>query len=121
MTDFKPFCPSPPAHVQRYVDAIGVEATIDLFLNFGGSELYFSEEPKGKDMLERVIGYENAKRIAGESFDIKHRVPLANKWLAACLYAQGLSVVAIARRLRVSDVTVRKYLKGTNTPRSVKR
>jgi hypothetical protein len=40
----------------------------------------------------------------------KGRVPLAKKWLALCLRVQGLSVAAIARRLRVSDVTIRKYL-----------
>ena len=117
MTDFKPFYPVPPAHVPRYVDVLGIESTIDLLLNFGGSEIYVPADPKGNGMLESVIGYEKAKRLAEAAFDMKHRVPLANKWLADCLYVQGLSVAGISRRLRVSDTTVRKYLHGSNAPR----
>lgn len=118
MTDFKPFYSLPPAHVQRHVDVLGARTTIAFLLNFGGSELYIATDPKGKGMVEKVIGYEKTKRLSEASFAMKHRVPLANKWLAACLYAQGLSVAAIARRLRVSDTTVRKYLHGRNAPRA---
>ncbi|WP_168192222.1 hypothetical protein [Pararhodobacter marinus] len=39
------------------------------------------------------------------------RVPLANAWLSAMLAWQGLPVSDIARKLRVTDVTVRKMLK----------
>jgi hypothetical protein len=48
--------PKPPAHVQRYVDALGVELTIDFLLNFGGAELFLPADPGGKSEVERVIG-----------------------------------------------------------------
>jgi hypothetical protein len=48
---------------------------------------------------------------------LKVRVPLANRRLARCLHLRGTSVATIARRLRVSDITARSYVGGTNLPR----
>lgn len=106
--------PLPPAHVQRYVDALGVELTIDFLLNFGGAELAIPRTPKGKSEVERLLGPKAVSRLIDVSDNSKHRVPLATRWLANCLFAQGLSKAAIARRLRISDVTVRKHLRGSN-------
>ena len=114
MSDIKPFYPLPPAHVQTYVDALGIETTIEFLLNFGGSEVHLSTDPGGNGMVERVIGYEKTKRLAEAQYGLKTRVSLANKWLAQCLYSQGVPVATIALRLRRSDVTVRKYMKGSN-------
>ncbi|AVL53266.1 helix-turn-helix domain containing protein [Roseobacter denitrificans] len=100
---------------------MGVETAIEFLLNFGGAEIHLTTKPSRGGMVERVIGYEKTKRLVEVSINSKHRVPLANKWLAQCLYCQGLSIAAIARRVRRSDTTVRKYLRGTNTPRSMKR
>jgi len=41
---------------------------------------------------------------------LQRRVPLANPWVAACLHVQGLATNEIARKLRITDVTVRRYL-----------
>ncbi|MCX7559110.1 helix-turn-helix domain-containing protein [Sulfitobacter sp. F26204] len=112
--------PIPPAHVQRFVDVLGVETTIDFLLNFGGAELSIPTTPKGKSEVERVIGFEKMQRLSGLSYALKHRIPLGTKWLAQCLSVQGLSTAAIARRLRVTDVTVRKYLHGRNEPKGAK-
>jgi hypothetical protein len=43
---------------------------------------------------------------------VKRRVPLAKTWLAHVLAARGLPAAAIARRLRMSDVAVRRALKA---------
>jgi len=40
------------------------------------------------------------------------RVPLAKKWLTQALASQGLPVAQIARTLRASDVSVRKWLEA---------
>ena len=38
-------------------------------------------DPKGKGMVKRGIGYEKTKRLVDVSYGVKHRVPLANKWV----------------------------------------
>lgn len=91
--------------------------TIELLLNFDGSEMYLSNDPKDKGMVEKVSGYEKIKRLAPASEDLNFRVPLASASLARCLYAQGLLVAAIARRLRRIDGTIRRYLAGQNDKR----
>ena len=44
---------------------------------------------------------------------VKHRVPLARKWLILMLVWQGWSHAQIARTVRTSDNTVRRYVKET--------
>lgn len=102
--------PPAPVQAQRFVDTLGVVTTIEFLLNFGGSEVFLSGNPKGRGMIERVIGYEATAALQEVSDDLCFRVPLANKWLAQCLFLQGLSTNTIARRLRVSTVSVRKYI-----------
>ncbi|WP_227272157.1 hypothetical protein [Roseobacter weihaiensis] len=70
---------------------MGEETAIEFLLNFGGAELHVSNDPKGRGMVEQVIGYEKTKQLIDVSPDLKHRRPLATKWLAKCLYVQGLS------------------------------
>ena len=113
-----PIYPPPPKAAQRFVDAIGVEAAIDLMLSFGGSEIFLPSKPTNRNALERAIGLRNIEKLVASSVEMKTRVPLANKWLAKCLYAQGLSKAAIARKLRITDVRVRRYLSGSNAPPS---
>lgn len=115
-SDITPFYPLPPSQVERFVDILGVESTIDFLLNFGGSEVYIPETPKGKSDMEKVLGRAKMARLYEVADTLKIRVPLANIWLAQCLDAQGLSAAAIARRLRISDVTVRKYIRGPDAP-----
>lgn len=114
LTQIEPFYPCPTAQVAPYVDALGTETAIEFLLSFGGAELTVSLSPKGRGMVERVIGLENTIKLGNHRDNMQPRVPLANRWLAQCLYAQGLSVASIARRLRTSDTTVRGYLRGTN-------
>lgn len=110
-----PFYPLPTAQVEPYVNMLGTATAIEFLLNFGGAELIFTSDPKGRGMVERLVGYEDTVKLAKASHRLQKRVPLATRWLAQCLYAQGLSKAAIARRLRITDVTVAKYLKGHNS------
>ena len=107
----------PPATVRPYVEALGVETAIDFLMEFGGGELYFSETPNGRGMVERAVGVEKARLLASLLPGLKVRVPLANRWVARCLHVRGASVADIAQRMRKSDITVRKYVQGQNLPR----
>lgn len=110
--------PPPPAHIETYVDILGVEGTVDFLLTFGGAELALSTDP-ARGRLARHVGRERAAQLAAHAGHLPRRVPLAKPWIAQVLRSQGLPVSQIARRLHVSDVAVRGYLKrATSGPRS---
>lgn len=66
--------------------------------------------------LVEVVGREKAVALAERAGHLPRRIPLAKPWLARQLHDQDLSVAEIARKLHVSDVSVRSYLKPY-TPR----
>jgi Homeodomain-like domain len=109
----KPF-PKPPAQIAPYVDILGPELTVQFLLTFGGAELYIPKSPKGRSRLEAMIGHQKVKALANSTHLLQRRVPLANPWAAACLHYQGIATNEIARKLRISDITVRRYLKRYN-------
>lgn len=102
--------PTPPASIARYVKVLGVDGTIAFLLEFGGSEFWFPTGPESRSELVEVLGAEKALAICEHSENLKGRVPVAKPWLAAVLKAKGLSNARIARRLHVTDETVRAYL-----------
>lgn len=109
--------PEPPANIAQYVEILGVDATFELVMTFGGSELYFPANPKGKSALEKLIGPEKMRALVAAAPHLKARVPTAKPWLTAVLKSKGLSNAEIARRLRITDVTVRRHLEGTDLGR----
>lgn len=103
--------PGHPAHIDAYVEALGPEVAVGFFLEFGGAELYLAASPKRSALVD-TIGKENAQKLAAVAHRLPARVPVPKKWLAHVLKSKGLSNAAIARKLHVTDVTVRSYLKG---------
>jgi hypothetical protein len=104
--------PRPTAQVQPYVDVLGVDLTMKFLLQFGGAELYLAADPKGRSAVVTLLGYDMAKELAARpSLTMQRRIPLAKRWLAAMLDWQGNSAAEIARTLRVSDVSVRRWIK----------
>lgn len=121
MTDTTPNYPLPTAQVQVYVDVFGIELTVEFLLAFGGAELQMGNGNRVHGQLAKLVGVDRALALyekSQESNRMQTRVPLAKPWVAKCLYAQGASKAAIARKLHVSDVSVRKWLHGINSPRS---
>ncbi len=101
-----------PAHVQPYVTAIGIEKTVRFLLAFGGSYVYLSERPQDRSPVAKEIGTEATKALAKEVGAGGFRAPTAKPFIAAHLrYNKGLTTNEIARRLHVTDVTVRGWLK----------
>lgn len=107
-----PPAPRPPAHVAPFVRALGAEAAAEFLLAFGGAEIALAVAPGAASRLVQALGAAAAARLAAELGPGKLRVPLAKPWLAHVLRARGLPAAEIARRLRWSDVAVRRALKG---------
>jgi hypothetical protein len=105
----KPY-PKPPAEVETYVDILGVDLTIEFLLRFGGAEMYIPKSPKTRSRVAVLVGREKTAELARSDHLLPRRVPLMTPWLAACLHVQGWPVAELARRLRITDVTVRTYL-----------
>lgn len=103
--------PRPPAQVQPYVEAMGPGLAVTFLLAFGGAEMHIADMPRGRSKHVALIGQEAAERLAAQSHRLQKRVPLAKAWLVAMLHWQGHSVAEIARRVRVTDVTVRNMLR----------
>ncbi|MAM10133.1 MAG: hypothetical protein CML23_06655 [Rhizobiaceae bacterium] len=104
-----------PANLEPYVEVLGEELAITFFLSFGGAPAYLSENPRSGSDLSQVIGPEKVKALA-ETLGVGqlYRVPINKAWIAQRLKARGWSVLAIARELHVSDVTVRSYLRSAD-------
>lgn len=107
--------PTPPANIANYVKILGVDGTVEFLLRFGGSEVYFPANPKGKSELEKAIGAEKMRALVAAAPHMKARIPNAKAWISAVLRSKGLSVAEIARTLHVNDSTVRRHLDGLVT------
>lgn len=82
--------PKPPAHIAPYVDALGYELAIELFLTFGGSRVCIADDPTDRNALVNVIGFSGVKQLAEVRHLLPDYVPIANPWLARCFRARGM-------------------------------
>jgi len=103
--------PRPTAQVEPYVKALGAELAVTFLLHYGGAELYIRKSKTAEAAYADLIGEDGARALAEHADMMQRRVPLAKAWLTAMLDWQGYSATEIARRLRISDITVRGYLK----------
>ena len=105
----------PPAHVQPYVDALGVETAVTFLLHFGGADLYIPKEPKGGSEIVTVLGMDGARALSdlAARTRLQFRVPLAKPWIARHMaFTRGLSKAEIARKLHATVPTVTVWLRG---------
>lgn len=99
-----------PAHVRPYVAALGEEGAVRFFLSLGGALAYLSENPQSNSQVVRLVGRDGAVALARQVGAGPVRVPTAKPFIAAHFEAKGENRQQIARRLHVSDVTVRRWL-----------
>lgn len=102
----------PPAQIEPFVRVLGIDDTIKFIEEFGGVEIYIARNPTARSRIVKLLGREKAEALArlAEAGEWPARIPLVKPWVAAVLKARGLPVSDIARILRTTDVTVRKYL-----------
>lgn len=101
-----------PAHIRPYVDALGVDGAVTFLLRFGGGELHIGQRPNARNPVAKVMGLENAEALARVSQVLPRRVPTAKPWLCQVLRARGFTVTEIARKMHLTETTVRRHLKG---------
>ena len=80
-------------------------------MHFGGAELHLQKNPKGRGQAEALFGAPAVAKLAAHGGITQRRVPLAKPWLARVFDWRGHTVASIARTLRASDLTVRRWLK----------
>jgi len=102
------------AQVEPYVKALGPDLAVAFLLHYGGAELYIRTRPNAETEYAGLIGVDGARALASRGDTMPRRVPLAKAWLTAMLVRQGHSVPEIARKLRISDVSVRRTRKARN-------
>ncbi len=110
--------PPPPAHVAPYVRVLGIDGAVEFLLTFGGSEVYWPANAKGRSRVAEHLGRRRAEALAAEIGTLKSRVPTAKPWIASVWHAKGLPVAEIARRLHVTDVTVRAWKRAQGSTRN---
>ncbi|MDE4175784.1 helix-turn-helix domain-containing protein [Phaeobacter sp. PT47_59] len=103
--------PKPPAQVEPYIEALGLEDTLRFLDAFGGVEAYIANQPSARSRVVQLVGLPKAKMLAENGSRLQRRVPLAKEWRAAVYHSQGLPTVEIALKLGVTDVSVRRWLK----------
>ncbi|MEL7098270.1 MAG: helix-turn-helix domain-containing protein [Pseudomonadota bacterium] len=101
-----------PAQVQVFVEVLGVKGAIAFLEAYGGTELHISARPTQRSDLVKRFGQDKADALAERADEIPRRIPSQKPWIAQVLLAEGQSVAQVARRLRLSDVTVRKHRKA---------
>ena len=102
-----------PAHVAPYVEALGEDRAIAFLLAFGGAPAYLANRPSEMNKIVPVIGDDGLAALVAEFRHRIDRVPVAKPWIAQVWADRGMTVIEIARRLHVTDKTVRIWLNAT--------
>ncbi|MEP0153572.1 MAG: helix-turn-helix domain-containing protein [Paracoccaceae bacterium] len=106
----KPPFPKPPAQVEPYMEALGLDDTLKFLEAFGGTEIYIATHPTARSQVVDLLGFPKAKMLADVEARLQSRVPLVKEWRAKVYFSQGLKTVEIARKLGVADASVRRWL-----------
>lgn len=102
-----------PEHIAKFVRIIGEDDTASLLLNFGGAASYFAARPEKVGALREILSVEKIQLLAEHFGGRVERIPLGNAFIARHLRSKGMSIQDIARKLHVSDVSVRDILRNT--------
>lgn len=99
-----------PANIAPFVQALGTDDAVRLFLAMGGSEIYLPQRSSPRSLTARTIGPEKVERLAGVMGYGYFKVPLARQWVAGVMHGKGASLAEIARTVRADVATVRRWV-----------
>lgn len=103
--------PRHPAHLDPYIEVLGHELAISFLIMFGGSPIYFPNDPAGKSAAEQLIGPERLRALGARMPENRVEIPIPKPWLIRALHAEGLSVGQICRALKTSSTNVKRILR----------
>lgn len=98
-----------PAHLSVFVEVLGLEGAIEFLLEFGGARIYIAQRKTGNSLLKKSLGADKTHALWLQRDRIPARIPVGRVWIAQVWLARGMTVAEVARKLHVTDVTVRKY------------
>jgi hypothetical protein len=107
-----------PAHIEPFVEVLGEDGALAFLLEHGGGYLYLTEKPTSKNPVAVMFGVEKAAKLGAKLRHPHMRVPLAKPWMAKLLASKGMGTHAIARKLHMSDTSVRNWI-GTREDRQI--
>lgn len=112
----KPAVPAPirpPAEIAHLTELLGVDATLLLIEEHGGTRLHIPQNPNQGSSISRLVGLPGAKALAARYGRTPLHIPLARHWRARVYREQGATYRDIARRLGISESTVHGYLQAS--------
>jgi hypothetical protein len=99
------------AHVQPFVNALGMQDACTFLLAFGGAEVYLSDRPRLNGMIARSVGPKIVDKLANSDLPKGPMVvPMGNTFIVRYLRSKGMSLSEIARKARITTVTVKEHL-----------
>lgn len=104
-----------PELLSPFFDVLGVELAVEFILEWGGSPVYIpavEHATRGGDLIQ-LLGLEKVLELgriigAGQI----SRIPICREFLCRYFYSKSFSKLKIARKLKISDETVRRILNG---------
>ncbi|MFZ7089846.1 helix-turn-helix domain-containing protein [Primorskyibacter sp. 2E233] len=103
--------PRHPAHIDAYVEVLGPSVAVRFLIAFGGTPLYFPDDPCGRSQAEALIGAAQLRELSARMPSNRAEVPMPKNWLIRSLHAEGLSVSQICRTLKTTSTNVKRTLR----------
>jgi hypothetical protein len=99
------------AHVEPFVNALGMQDACTFLLAFGGTEVYLSDRPRGNGMIARSVGTVILEKLSNSDLPKGPiSVPMGNAFIVRYLRSQGMGLSEIARKARLTTASVQNYL-----------
>lgn len=98
-----------PANIAPFVEALGADDAMRLFLSVGGSDIYLPAKSSPRSIAARTVGADRIDKLSKVMGYGYIKVPLARRWVAEQMKAQGATTAEIARTIRADVATVRRW------------
>ncbi len=96
-----------PAHVRPFVEVLGREKAIELFMKFGGTGIYLAKKPQERLEIGSILSVPQIMALTQVLGSGYHRLPIPKEYLVKYFtLVKGWSVKRIARELHITDMSV---------------
>jgi hypothetical protein len=102
----------PPAYAAPWVDVLGEDLAVEVFLALGGSLIDLAYDPR-TSALSKIAGIDRAGALGHRLGSGKIKVPLSKPYISRVLNSRNVPQQEIARLLHVDVATVARHLNST--------